>query len=300
MSPHRLSYAVVTPARNEAANLPRLAGALRAQTVAPSAWVLVDNDSTDATAAVARSLGPVAGPTHVLSAAGERVPTRGAPVARAFMAGVAALPEAPDVVVKVDADTSMDPDYFERLLDEFAADPELGLASGTCHELEDGRWVARYQTGDSVRGASRAYLWACLQAVLPLDERTGWDGIDELRAHAAGWRTRSFADLAFRHHRPLGGRDDRRPRQPFEMGRSAHYSGYRAYYLVLSALFRARRQPADLAMIAGYLSAALRREPRCADPRVIARSRAQQSPAALPARVREALGKRSAPDPHAM
>ena len=46
----RLSYAVVTPAHNEAAHLGQLADAMRAQTISPAEWVIVDNGSTDDTA----------------------------------------------------------------------------------------------------------------------------------------------------------------------------------------------------------------------------------------------------------
>jgi poly-beta-1,6-N-acetyl-D-glucosamine synthase len=291
-----LSYAVVTPARNEASNLPRVAAALAEQTVPPVAWIVVDNDSTDDTAAVARHLGEAGfGPTGVIVSSGERQAVRGAPVARALMAGFAALGELPDVVVKVDADTTMAPDYFERLLAEFAADPRLGIASGTCYEQEAGAWVPRFTTGGSVRGASRAYRRECMRDVLPLAERTGWDGIDELKAAGRGWRTTSFPHLPFYHHRALGGRDHRRMLQPFELGRSAHYSGYRLYYLVLSAIFRARHNPANLAMIAGYVSAVARREPRCPDPAAIAHARRLQRLGELPKRIFEVLGKRPAP-----
>jgi poly-beta-1,6-N-acetyl-D-glucosamine synthase len=198
--------------------------------------------------------------------------------------------------VKLDGDTSMAEDYFERLLAEFAADPRLGLASGTCYELEDGEWVPRFATAGSVRGASRAYRWACLQDVTPLAERTGWDGIDELRASGRGWRTTSFSHLPFYHHRALGGRDHKRVHQPFEMGRTAHYSGYRAYYLLLSAAFRAMRlrNPAELAMIAGFLSATVRREARCPDTAALAHVRRQQRLRTLPQRALEALGRRTA------
>ena len=55
-----LRYAVITPARNEADNLPRLAESLRSQSVPPLVWLIVDNGSTDATAdiAVRHPLGP--------------------------------------------------------------------------------------------------------------------------------------------------------------------------------------------------------------------------------------------------
>jgi len=45
----RLSYAIVTPARNEAANLTRLGACPTEQSQLPDKWVIVDNGSTDET-----------------------------------------------------------------------------------------------------------------------------------------------------------------------------------------------------------------------------------------------------------
>ena len=68
---------------------------------------------------------------------------------------LAELADPPDVVVNLDADVSFEPDFFERLLDAFAADPTLGIASGTCYELEGGDWRERHVTGSTVWGATR-------------------------------------------------------------------------------------------------------------------------------------------------
>lgn len=293
MAMEPLRYAVVTPARNEADNLRRLAESLAAQTQPPSTWLIVDNGSSDDTPEVARQLARAHDWIRTASVPGEAVATRGGPVARAFATGVELLAEEPDVVVKMDADISVEPDYFERLVGRFADEPRLGIAGGTCYELEDGEWVPRHVTGDRVRGASRAYRWACFQDVLPLEDRPGWDGIDELKAAARGWRTQSFADLAFRHHRPLGRRDQSRWRRLYEVGRAAHYTGYRPSYLALRSLFKARKELAALALIGGYTAAAVRREPRCEDDLARAFLRRQQSFRRLPLRAREALGRRA-------
>jgi glycosyltransferase involved in cell wall biosynthesis len=287
-----LTYAVVTPARNEADNLRRLAGCMDAQTARPSTWLIVDNGSTDDTLEVARELAAERNWARVVVVAGEALPTRGGPVARAFSAGVDQLEDTPDLVIKVDADVSFSEDYFEQLVARFAADPGLGIAGGTCYELEDGEWKPRFVTGNRVRGASRAYRWRCYQDVLPLENRPGWDGIDEMRAAARGWRSASFGELAFFHHRLVGRRDQSRWRRLFEVGRAAHYTGYRPTYLVLRSLFKARREPAALALVGGYVTAAVRREPRSEDETAREYLRRQQSLRVVPIRAREALGRR--------
>lgn len=290
------TYAVVTPARDEADNLPRLAAALAAQAVPPARWIVADNGSTDGTLDVARALSEELPWVEVLSVPGSTAADRGAPVVRALQAGIAlAGSKPPDVLVNVDADISMDPDYFERLLARFDLDPTLGIASGSAYELRGGVWEQRYVTGSTVWGASRAYRWECLQQLLPLEERVAWDGVDEFKANARGWRTIAFEDLPFRHHRREGERDGTAWRARRNQGQAAYYLGYRAWYLLLRSLWNARREPAALGMAWGYTLSAVRREERMADVAARAYLRRQQSPSNLRRRALEASGRRNEP-----
>ena len=192
------TYAVITPVRDEAENLPRLAASLAAQTLPPREWLVVDNGSSDGTPELARSLATEYIWVRVLSVPGAEVAERGAPVVRALHAAIDELAtDPPEVVVNVDADISVESDYFERLLAEFDEDASLGIASGSGFELEEGVWRQRHVTGSTVWGASRAFRWECLQDVLPFEERVAWDGIDEFRANARGWRTHAFEELPF-------------------------------------------------------------------------------------------------------
>jgi glycosyltransferase involved in cell wall biosynthesis len=274
-----LTYAIVTPARNERDNLRRLAESIIAQDHAPVSWVIVDDGSDDGMGEVADDLAQrhdwilVAGTGK--DAANLAKGRRQARDLFAFRRGLSILPTPVDVFVKVDADTSFDPDYFARLLHRFADQPDLGIAGGTCYELVDGRWQRIKVSGSHPRGASRAYLWALLDDVFALEPELGWDGVDEVMAELRGYRTAGFTDFGFRHHRKVGERDGRL-RAGSALGRQAWYMGYRPSYLALRALYRARENFASLAMVWGYAWAAASGAPQCPNRTVTQRVREGQ------------------------
>ncbi len=285
-----LAYAAITPVRNEADNLRRLATCLAGQSIRPSRWILVDTGSTDGTLEEAGVLAAEQPWIEVVVQSGAGSTERGGPIVRAFEAGVAQLDPGPEIVVKLDADVSMGSGYFERLLDAFAANPKLGIASGSAQELDDGEWRPRHNTGASVWGAARAYRAACLEDVRPLEEQMGWDGIDELKARVRGWTTETIVDLPFRHHRTEGARDGSPWKAWAARGRASHYMGYRAWYLLARTLHHARADRAALGLIWGYATAVATRRPVCDDAEVRGRLREEQSLRNLRARRREALG----------
>ncbi len=287
------TYAIITPARDEAATLPQLASAIRRQTLPPHRWVIVENGSTDGTPEIARELERMDPRTVLVTQTVEGRAERGGPIVRALEAGLGALGVLPDVLVTVDADVTMGPDYFERLLLEFERDETLGIASGSAWELENGRWRQRFVTGGTVWGATRAYRWACLQDVLPLEARHGWDGVDELKARARGWTTRTFIDLGFQHHRSEGHRDGSRWAHWRANGDTAYFLGYRPWYLLARAAHQIRRDPAAFGLVVGYASARVRRSERLDDAGARAVLRSDQSIAQLLRRRREALGRSS-------
>ena len=286
-----LNYSIITPARDEAEALPRLAESLARQTRLPERWVIVENGSSDGTRTTAEAIVEAYDWAQLLVIGQSGSRERGAPIVRAIHAGLEALGGEADVVVNVDADVTMDGDYFERLLVAFEREPSLGIASGSAWELSDGVWRQRFVTGGTVWGATRAYRRACLPSVLPLEERHGWDGIDQLKARARGWETRTLTDLPFRHHRPEGSEDGSSWAHWLVNGDTAYFMGYRPWYLAARTLHRVRRNPAAIALIAGYAAAAVRRSPRLEDPGARTVLRDDQSLRQILRRRREAIGR---------
>jgi cellulose synthase/poly-beta-1,6-N-acetylglucosamine synthase-like glycosyltransferase len=114
----RLSVTVVIPAYNEEASIAQTIASVQAQTYRPDRIVVVDDCSTDGTGTVARAMG-----AEVLR------PDRNQ--GTKAQAQNVALPHIDtDLVVTVDADTTLAPDAVERLVAPFARDPTLTLASG--------------------------------------------------------------------------------------------------------------------------------------------------------------------------
>ena len=117
MSVHMLpSVSVVIPCLNDAAALEACLASLAAQSVRPAEIVVVDNNCTDSSAAVAASYG-----ARVI-----RETRPGIPAAAA--AGYDAA--ASDVIARCDADCLLPPDWVERIARRFAQDPDLDALSG--------------------------------------------------------------------------------------------------------------------------------------------------------------------------
>ena len=134
---------VVVAAHNEEASLPRCLRSVRAADPAAE-LIVVDNCSSDGTAAVA-------------AAAGARVvaePRLGAVHAKA--AGVAAA-RAPLVAV-IDADSTCPPDWLSKIAAAFAADARLVGLSGPARYRDARRWVHLVM-------ASWYGFWKLIQAV---------------------------------------------------------------------------------------------------------------------------------------
>jgi hypothetical protein len=182
-----------------------------------------------------------------------------------------------DFIARFDADLTFDAGYIEGLLDEFAREPRLGIASGTLLEPANREWRAVVTPAFHTRGCSKLYSVACFEAIGGLEPGLGWDTIDEIRAIMHGFTTRSFRHLLAYHHRPAGsarGVSDGR----FNAGIAAYQAGYSPIFMTARALRQVAfgRPVQAAAMLAGFLDGYLRRSKRAASPEMVRFVRGQQ------------------------
>jgi len=267
---------VVSPVRNEAAHIERVARALAAQTRRPDSWIVVDDWSTDETPAILARLADELDFMSVMRSPpplGDDAPRDRLVVAaeaRAFNAGLNSVQrEAFTHIAKLDGDIELPPRYFELLLSEFESDPALGLAGGVLREPSGDGWSREHGASDyHVRGALKCYSRGCLDEIGGIRERMSWDTIDEVYARMRGYKTRALPELVALHHRPSASADG------LLRGRARHGLGfyithYPLAWVSLRAVKTAGEPPAVLsgfAFLGGYLWAAVTRAPRVEDP----------------------------------
>jgi poly-beta-1,6-N-acetyl-D-glucosamine synthase len=267
---------VISPVRNEAAHIERVASALASQTRPPDRWVVVDDQSTDATPQILDELASRLDFMSVIHsssladepAAKDRL-ARAAPP-RSFNRGLNSVEwRSFTHISKLDGDIELPPDYFERLLEEFTHDSELGLAGGVLREREGDGW-RREQAASAyhVRGGLKCYSRDCLEAIGGIQERLAWDAIDQVYARMRGFQTRGMPQLVALHHRPTGSADGVL-RGRARHGRVAYIIHFTPLWVTLRAFKVAKERPrglSGLAFLFGYFRSAVLRVPRVDDP----------------------------------
>ncbi len=264
---------IISPVRNERVHLELTARSVERQSRPPDAWLVVDDGSDDGSPALARKLAARIPYMRVLSTPlaytndnGDRHAVAAAP--RAFNWGLRATDWREFTHLgKLDGDIELPEDYFELLLEEFDRDPRLGIAGGTLIERGRSGWQTAKSARQHVRGALKLYRRECFEAIEGLQERLGWDGIDETYARMRGYETRSFDHIVARHHRPLGAADGA-VRGRVRRGEVHYALGYHLPWAILKSLQLAFGRPgpgSGGAFLYGYLGAAGRSAPRVED-----------------------------------
>jgi poly-beta-1,6-N-acetyl-D-glucosamine synthase len=238
-------FVIITPARNEEENIPHTIRSMVAQTRRPHRWVIVNDGSTDRTAAIIDAAARAHDWIVTAHRADRGFRQQGGGVIETFYEGLARVEREPwDFLLKFDADLSFEPDYFERCLRKFTEEPKLGIGGGMISHEVNGRLVSE-SPGDPafhVRGATKIYRKECWAAIGGLIRAPGWDTIDELKANMLGWTTRTFTDIPLRHHRYTGSADGTW-KNVVKFGLANYLTGYHPLFMFVKCAKRCFQRP---------------------------------------------------------
>lgn len=274
-----MSYVIITPVRDEESYLGKVIDSVCRQTVPPAEWVIVDDGSTDRTGQIADAAAAAHPWIQVVHRGDRGFRKSGGGVVEAFYAGYNSLQRSAwDFIVKLDADLSFAPDYFEKCFEHFSDDRKLGIGGGEiCHEVA-GQLKVEQNPRFHVRGATKIYRRECWEAVGGLWPAPGWDTIDEVKANMLGWKTYAFTDLPVAHYRVTGS-EDGLIRDRIKHGVACYVSGYHPLFVAASC---ARRLPArprivgSAAILYGFVKSYFTRPLRIRDDQYVSYIRRQQ------------------------
>jgi biofilm PGA synthesis N-glycosyltransferase PgaC len=259
-----LPYVLITPARNEETFIEKTIQSVIEQTALPLKWVIVDDGSTDETAAIVGKYLEAYSWIELL-----RMPRRQerhfAAKVRAFNAGLERVKDLPyQVIGNLDADICFDADYIEFLLKKFSADSRLGVAGTIFREEGYSSEKDSFEGHNHVAGGCQLFRAQCFEEIggfIP-NRAGGVDWIAVTTARMMGWKTRSFREKSFLHNRHLGMAERSPIAASFSYGQKDYYLGGHPVWELFRVAYRMTKRPyviGGLALASGYGWATLRR-----------------------------------------
>jgi poly-beta-1,6-N-acetyl-D-glucosamine synthase len=275
-------YVVITPAHDEEKHLEKVIWSMLAQSRKPLRWVIVNDNSSDRTGEIAERY---AGESDFISVITiRRQGSHGFnKKAGAFNAAVATLRGLSyDYIGNLDADISLEINYFENMLRAFERDPRLGITGGIVFTTIGNRSVTHDQTLDSVAGAVQMFRRQCFEDIgggyllLPFG---GIDAAAEIIAKERGWRVAKQPEFKVCEHRQTGTATMTPLASCFRLGRRFHSLGYGILFYIARCFHRLGDEPVligSCAALLGYFESLVRRRPILLPPEVVQHLRQEQ------------------------
>jgi len=275
------AFTLITAAYNEEAYIENTIRAVAGQSVRPVKWIIASDGSTDRTDAI---VSQYARENDFIELVRIDASHKGN-----FSAKVQAIRTASDHLAGLeyefigilDADITLDSDYYARLFEMFKRDPKLGIAGGRIYEEKAGAFQDRMGNRTrSVPGAVQLFRRQCYESIggiRPL-AHGGEDWFAEVRARMHGWVVKSDQDLIAYHHRPTGTADNL-VRRWFQQGRMDFSLGSLPTFEFVKCCLRMWQKPlviGGLARLAGFLWSYWVREDRGVSEDVVQFLRSEQ------------------------
>tara|TARA_B100000579_G_C22800316_1_gene839411 strand:- start:513 stop:1358 length:846 start_codon:yes stop_codon:yes gene_type:complete len=195
-----MQYSIITPVKNEEKYIASTIQSVLEQSVIPDRWIIIDDHSTDQTKEIISEYMSNNNFIELIFAPEINIQEISARIAHLFNLGYASLNKKNSLVLKLDGDIILPPDYAEYFISMFIKNQELGIASGCV----DYRGTKEKNYDNSLtRGAAKFYRKDCFNEIGQAYLSRGWDTIDNYAAQSLGWETKKY-DIYFKHNKEEG------------------------------------------------------------------------------------------------
>lgn len=277
-----LTYALITPARNEAKYIEPTIQSVVKQTARPVKWVIVSDGSTDGTDDIVREYAAEHSWIELMRMP-ERAERHFAGKVIGIRAGYDRLKDLRfDAIGILDADVTFDETFFSFLLSKMAEEPRLGLVGSAFRDVgSDEAYDYRFVNIEHVSGPVQLFRRSCYDEIggYVAIKMGGIDHIANLMCRMAGWKTRTFPEKIYLNMREMGTADRGVLGARFAYGKKDYTVGNHPLWEVCRTLYQMTKRPrliggASLGL--GYLWCLIRNVKRPIPPEVVAFQRHEQ------------------------
>jgi poly-beta-1,6-N-acetyl-D-glucosamine synthase len=274
----KTNYVLVTPVYNEGDLIEKVMKSVIAQTIRPTVWVIVNDGSTDQSLEIIRRYESSHSFIRCLSLRREDIETYYSRRVYVVLEGIQEAKKTDyDFIGVLDGDTTLEPNYYESILQKFDQDPTLGIATGISLFPIKGKLVCPPMDSLHTPGSIQMFRKDCYDQVggyTPL-KFGGDDTLCEIAARMHGWKTRNFPELVSYQHRYVGTGDGRGIlKARFRQGLTEFNVATHPVFMIAKTLRRILIEPpyviGSLVRLAGYLYGHCSRE-KCVIPEDVKR-----------------------------
>ncbi|RKS01736.1 glycosyltransferase family 2 protein [Flavobacterium sp. 102] len=243
-----MNYYIVIPSHNEEKFISLTLQSLVEQTILPAKAVIVNDNSTDKTAAIVLAFAQKHPWISLVNKTSDAIHLPGSKVIQAFQKGLETLDDHYDLIVKADADLIFPSNYFEIIIQHFQSDEKIGMVGGFAYIEKNGDWILENLTDkDHIRGAFKAYRKATFEQIGGLKPAMGWDTVDELLCKFYNWKVVTDETLKVKHLKPTGANYNKTAR--YKQGEAFYSLGYGFFITSIASLKLAMRKGKPLLFI---------------------------------------------------
>lgn len=259
-----MNYILITPASNEERYIRFTLESVVKQTFRPSKYIVVVNNSKDATERIARSYSAEFSWIEVVTFAtsGSR---NFAAKAEAFNYAFGMIQDLEfDFIGNLDADVSLPEDYYLGIIRKFALDDGLGIAGGHYSEFKGGKEIRNFEDyRHTVGGMVQFFRKECFLEIgkYPAIPTGGIDAMAEFSAREKGWKVETFPEIRFIHRRIMGTAVGGLLVAKYKEGIRDYFNGWHPLFHLAKCVRRLAEPPIILGSLwrqIGYLSAMVR------------------------------------------
>ncbi len=269
-------YILISPIKNEGEHLPQVINSMLNQSKLPTLWIIIDDGSTDKTPEILHNLEKKCNWVKII-----RLPEHPydkhihyAYVCRVGFDFAIKYCEknniSYDFIGLLDGDTILEPLYFDKLLNEFQKNIQLGIASGGIYYKNEKGLSYEKTFDDFPRGTGRLWTKKCFFDTGGYALDPAMHTISNIKAELRGYQHRQFKNIQAiqtRKTSSIGGLWNNK----ISAGKVAYYLYRRPIIVLMNAFIFTLHPPfyGGIAYMIGYFSAIKQRKPRITDEEII-------------------------------